>query len=160
MPVEREFRCPKTGRRVRVGRRDLLYVEHVHFIIARDDGGYSALCYEFNVAACGDTWLEAEDNLAGVLVEYLRYLADEGRLREAIRPATDELVVELLGLDPERLRGPVLQELRKVTLEEAESRACARLEWPPSAGHFFQAPTWACSERVLNYPVEVTLQVG
>jgi hypothetical protein len=100
--------CPETQQLVPVDKEDLLFLDDVHFLVIPDDGGYSALGYEYNVAACGDTREEAVKNLAGGVNDYLRYLADQGQLDQATRPASAELLAGFLGLAPAPDRSEIL----------------------------------------------------
>jgi hypothetical protein len=155
------IQCPETGQMALLDKEDLLYMERVHFLIVPDDGGYSALCYEFNVAACGDTPEETQRNLAGVVNDYLRYLADEARLEEAVRPASNELLLEFLGLDPEELTPEaVAGVLRKATLEAAEVRADAALDSTLGKAYEFKPPDFAVTGPVMSYPVQISLHGG
>ncbi|MFQ6133210.1 MAG: hypothetical protein ACE5R4_14305 [Armatimonadota bacterium] len=66
----------------------------VHFLIARDEGGYSALCYEYTTAGFGKDPLSALCDAALATAEYLDYMCDEGREGEAARPAPAELILK------------------------------------------------------------------
>jgi hypothetical protein len=68
-------------------------------LIARDGSQYSALCYEYNVAACGRTVREALVELLGATISYLEGFLERGEAPEA-RPASRELLLEFLDLDP------------------------------------------------------------
>ncbi len=134
----------------------------VHFLILPDDGGYSALCYEFNVAACGETRQEAERNLAGAVNDYLGYLADEARLDKAYRPASNDLLLEFLGLDPEWPRAHDLSEtIARSWLEAQEAPTDpvrdATLECVPRKGPQFTAPALAMKSGGLLYAVRVAV---
>jgi len=70
----------------------------VHFLIARDEDQYSALCYEFSTAGCGPDAASALEEAIIATVEYLQHLIQEGREHEAPRQAPTELVLEFLDL--------------------------------------------------------------
>lgn len=72
---------------------------YVHFLIARDGGQYSALCYEYNVATCAKTVEGAVKDLMAATVAYLESFIERGEEPES-RPASRGLLLEFLGLDP------------------------------------------------------------
>ena len=74
------------------------YQYSLHFLIARDDDQYSALCYEFSTAGCGPDASSALQEAIVATVEYLEHLIQEGREHEAPRRAPIELVLEFLDL--------------------------------------------------------------
>jgi len=136
----------------------------VHFVVARDEGGYSALCPEFNVASCGDTEQEAARNLAGAIGEYLAYLMEQARIEEAQRPASPELLAKFFGLEGEALTpDSVGRALEAVVVGSAEVTVSARVDYraatgdvlfePPRYGPRSTLPEW--KTEVSSYPAEV-----
>jgi len=73
----------------------------VNCLIAKDGDQYAALCYEYNVATCAPTPEEALDDLMRATVDYLETFLGKGA-KPQTRPASQELLFEFLGLDPEQ----------------------------------------------------------
>ena len=53
-------------------------------LIREEDGLFSSLCVELDVASCGNTEHEALENLQDAVEVYLETLRDEGLLDEAL----------------------------------------------------------------------------
>ena len=143
--------CPVTGQMVSVEKEDLQFLDEVHFLVIPDNGEYSALCYEYNVAACGGTREEAAKNLAGAVNDYLRYLADEGRLDQARRPASSELLVEFLGLSPTPGEGAT---------QEGEAARDGLLESAGVKDYRFTPPPSGTKGTGTYYPVQIRMRGG
>jgi predicted RNase H-like HicB family nuclease len=73
----------------------------VHFLVAKDGSQYSALCYEYNVATCANTPEEALQGLMEATIAYLEAFLEK-RQEPKDRPASDELLLEFLDLDPRK----------------------------------------------------------
>jgi len=112
----------------------------VHFIIAKDGGEYSALCYEYNVATCGATAKEAFLALMDATVSYLEFFLDKGE-EPPPRPASAELLLEFLELDP----------TKKSYSKDEVSKALAAVV----AGTVrLEAPVYSLRKRGFTRPIE------
>jgi len=93
----------------------------VHALIARDGSQYSALCLEYNVATCARTPEKALTALMDATINYLEAFLDTGQAPPQ-RPASEELLLEFLGLDSGREEipaGQVAESLRSVIMAES-----------------------------------------
>ena len=65
-------------------------------IVKPEEGQYSALCLELDVASCGDTEEEAIASLRDAIETYVVYMLEEGGEKELFRPVSLTALREFL----------------------------------------------------------------
>jgi hypothetical protein len=136
---------------------------NVHFLVAKEDDVYAALCYEFTTAGQGPDVISALRDAIDATFEYLEYMTDTGKSGEAARPAPPELVLDYLDLPSEEgvtekqlkdalgrvvVASGVLE--RKVQVEYDQATGVLSYLLPP-------APLPELTDSFFSFPVELVL---
>jgi predicted RNase H-like HicB family nuclease len=91
-----------------------------HILIEREDGLYSALCLELNVASQGKTLKEAEDNIREAIELYLEDVYEAGDEKDFIpRPAPVEEWLKYFQKEAEGIKKEILKDKGRFNLKEA-----------------------------------------
>jgi predicted RNase H-like HicB family nuclease len=66
------------------------------FLSTCEEGRYTILCLELDIASCGATLAEAEESLRGLIELYIADCLEGGETRIPLRPVTLEALLEFL----------------------------------------------------------------
>jgi predicted RNase H-like HicB family nuclease len=85
-------------------------------IVKKEGNQYSALCLELDVASCGSTPSQALDGLRDAIQTYVKYMLEQGREKDLLRPVPVEALREfLMGVTTPKKQ--VLSAFRAVSFE-------------------------------------------
>ena len=136
---------------------------NVHFLVARDEDQYAALCYEFTTAGQGPDVFSALRDAIDATLEYLEYMIDTGKSGEVARPAPPELFLDYLDLSSEegvtedQLKGA----LGRVVLASGVLEHKVQVEYDQSTGILScvlpPAPLPELTDSFFSFPVELVL---
>ena len=136
---------------------------NVHFLVAKDEGQYAALCYEFTTAGQGADAVSALRDAIEATIEYLEYMIDIGQAGEVSRPAPPELIIDYLDLSSEE--GATENQLRdalgKVVLASGVLERKVQVEYDQATGTLScvlpPAPLPELADSFCSFPVELVL---
>lgn len=136
---------------------------NVHFLVAKDESQYAALCYEFTTAGQGADVISALRDAIDATIEYLEYMLDAGRAGEVSRPAPPELLLDYLDLSSEEgvSEGQLKEALGKVVLASGVLESKVQVEYDQATGTLTcllpPAPLPELADSFFSFPVELVL---
>lgn len=93
------------------------------FLFKCEDGIWTSLACEVDVASCGDTLDQARDALKEAVELYVVDMLERGRLDDISRPVPPDALVELAGDHPEDLKVEYLTMILHIRQEPSPSAA-------------------------------------